>query len=144
MNFLITARRRAESFKWMLVGIFVAFSTSSFGQSEGLQNGGFANEQDKGLGETMADLMKELGTGGSLAIQIGAAAVGFGMVAWSVYGLTMGRKKDEREFPMGTTLAIGLGGAVLMGITAYTGLLGTSFFGGGTGGEALQIDLLSQ
>lgn len=51
------------------------------------------------------------------------------MIAYSIWGLTMGRKKDEREYPLGMTLGIGFGGAVFLGLLFYAGILSTSFFG---------------
>lgn len=86
-------------------------------------------------------------TGLTTALKFGAMFVGVGMVCYSVYGLTLGRKQDSREYPVGQMAAIGLGGAVLTTIALATGVLSATVFGadqssaelgGGTGSVGLQ------
>lgn len=100
----------------------------------------------RGLGESVADSTKELSIGFATALKVGGAVIGLGMIAYAIYGLTLGRKKDEREYPMGQTLLVGLGGAGLLGLTAAAGLFSASFFGGGSDGvgESFNLDLLEE
>ncbi len=63
------------------------------------------------------------------ALKLLAAFGGVAMVCYSIYGLGWGRKKDEREWPMGQTLAVGLFGALLTSIAVITGVLNASFLG---------------
>jgi len=121
-----------DAIKWRLILIHISLITGPLAHAQ--------SEIDEGAGELIDRAVNELGSGFAAAVQIGAGLIGFALIAFSTYGLTMGRKKDEREFPLMATLAMGIGGAVMLGVTAYVGIIGATFFG--VGNEDIDLNLL--
>lgn len=116
---------------WMLAGLAIVsiclFTPESFAASAtDLATGGTV---DNGLGDRIGKASADLGTGFWAAVKVIAGACGLGMVAYSLYGMTLGRKKDEREYPLFQTLAVGIGGALMLSLLAFAELAQTTVFG---------------
>lgn len=117
---------------WLLGGLVVTslvlISPDSLAATAGeLASGGTV---EGGLGDRIGAASADLGTGFWAAVKVLAAAIGLAMVAYSLYGMTLGRKKDEREYPLGQTLMVGVGGAIMLSLLAFAELAQTSLFGG--------------
>lgn len=123
--------RNAPQLGWMLAGLAIVslavVSPDTFAASANdLATGGTVED---GLGDRIGKASADLGTGFWAAVKVIAGAVGLGMVAYSLYGMTLGRKKDEREYPLFQTLAVGIGGALMLSLLAFAELAQTTVFG---------------
>lgn len=135
MNAVATFKRHLAhnlpQYGYLVAGLalcsLLMISPESFAASAGdLATGGTV---DGGLGDRIGAASADLGTGFWAAVKVIAAAVGLGMVAYSLYGMTLGRKKDEREYPLFQTLAVGVGGALMLSLLAFAELAQTTVFG---------------
>jgi len=87
----------------------------------------FAADQKK-IGELAIGAAENF-KGATFFAKVGAACVGFLMVIYCLYGLSLGRKNDEREYPIGRTVTIGLIGSLMMSIAVVTGIFNTTLLG---------------
>lgn len=136
MNAVASIKRHlaqnVTQYGWMLAGLalvsLMMISPDTLAATaEELATGGTV---DNGLGDRIGAASADLGTGFWAAVKVIAGAVGLGMVAYSLYGMTLGRKKDEREYPLFQTLAVGVGGALMLSLLAFAELAQNTVFGG--------------
>lgn len=133
-------KNTASSVKQAAVSTFLTLTTARIAlvAGSGVVFPGASFAQD-GLGTTFKKASTELATGVSAGAKVGFAAIGFLAVGYSIIAISYLRKKDEREYPLGQSILIGIAGAILLSVMAFLGLLSTTVFSSDQSGDGAQL-----
>jgi len=93
-----------------------------------------ANAAD--LGELLSNASNQF-RGATDFLKLGAAFVGLVMIVYAIYGLTWGRKTDDRENKVGPLFAMLIGGALMTSIGIATSTMSETFFGNDESSQAV-------